>query len=558
MAKTKKMFIIIMILAMAASIFAGCTEKAQEPEETTTSENTSAKEETKDEEEKVEDEMIAFPVTEDIKIDICMPEGDLGEDPNDAEALKWLIEQSGIDINIIGVTGGNKVEKVQVMMTSGEYPDAFLGSVLRTDDITKYGPSGVFLDSNDYISAKATPNIYQLLVDRPQAKGVCTAPDGGLYSIPLLTEIECGYLESFYIINDNFLDAVGRETPTTMDELYETLLDFKTMDANGNGKADEIGTAFAVNHAFCHLEGALGSWGMPTKPGAYENLSFLRDGKVLFAPAQEEYKDAITYYNKLQNEGLLDIESFTQDVDTLNAKITNTDVQTIGAICYWGVPPEGYSYMAPPSVEGITTRWYYHPGYLGVKDRVVITNKHDQPEYIYALLDNYYYDFETTLYLTYGDSVTINDDGTYTFLEKPDEYQTFRIFQWAMGGFTVMPGVLRKEQFDLCTNPIEENPTANAARAAAFYDTGYKDIVNTEIWPRPYSNPEYSDELLAIKADIFAAVDQKKAEWIMGDVGLVDKEWDEFQTQLEQMGLSRMMELLQMDYDVFKAGQAID
>ena len=560
MKRFKVIFIAFIILAMIVSIFSGC-DKDEEPAKTSAPAETSASnaEQTQESEQtEMTNEGITFPVTEDIAIDICMAEGPLGEDPNNASALKWLIDESGIAINVIGVQGANTVEKVQVMMTSGEYPDVFLGSILRTDDVTKYGPSGVFLDSNNYISEEATPNIYQLMVERPEAKGVCTAPDGGLYSLPLLNEVEGGYLEFFYIINDNFLDAVGREKPTTMDELYNTLLDFKTMDANGNGKEDEIGTAFAVNHAFCHFEGALGSWGMPTKPGTYENLSYLKDDVVLFAPSQDEYKAAITYYNKLYNEGLLDIESFTQDVDTLNAKITNEDVQTIGAIGYWGDPPEGYSYMAPPSADGITPRWYIHPGYLGIKNRLVITNKHEQPEYIYALLDTFYYDFETSLYLAYGDTVTINDDGTYTFELLPDEYSTFAEFQWANGGFATIPAAMKKDQFDLCTNEIADNPRANIARVNAYFKGGYQEVANTEIWPRPYSNTEYSDELLAIKADIFAAVDQKKAEWIMGDIGLVDQEWDTFQEQLEAMGLPRMMELLQMDYDVFKAGQTVD
>jgi len=48
------------------------------------------------------------------------------------------------------------------------------------------------------------------------------------------------------------------------------------------------------------------------------------------------------------------------------------------------------------------------------------------------------------------------------------------------------------------------------------------------------------------------------AEWIMGDVGMVDDEWDDFQSTLKDMGLYRMMELLQADYDVIKAGMILD
>lgn len=95
MKKFKSVMITLIIIAMIASIFAGCNDNDEDSKDLgkDTPKANSA---------------IKFPVKEDVKIDICMAEGSLGEDPNDASALAWLIKESGIDINIIGVTGGNK------------------------------------------------------------------------------------------------------------------------------------------------------------------------------------------------------------------------------------------------------------------------------------------------------------------------------------------------------------------------------------------------------------------------------------------------------------------
>ena len=62
-----------------------------------------------------------------------------------------------------------------------------------------------------------------------------------------------------------------------------------------------------------------GLWGLP------DGLSFNLDdeGKVVYAPATEEYKGIPKYANKLYSEGLLDPEFSTQTAQQWQAKVTS-------------------------------------------------------------------------------------------------------------------------------------------------------------------------------------------------------------------------------------------
>ena len=76
-------------------------------------------------------------------------------------------------------------------------------------------------------------------------------PDGHIYTLPKFGEMgftydgdgkeyQIGAIPQFSAINTKWLEAVGMEMPTTVDELHDVLVAFKDKDPNGNGQADEI------------------------------------------------------------------------------------------------------------------------------------------------------------------------------------------------------------------------------------------------------------------------------------------------------------------------------
>ena len=71
-----------------------------------------------------------------------------------------------------------------------------------------------------------------------------------------------------FLINKTWLDAVGKEVPTTVDEWVDCLRAFKEAgDLNGNGEADEVPYSFGMGcdglfdsyDTFYYFTGAFGS-----------------------------------------------------------------------------------------------------------------------------------------------------------------------------------------------------------------------------------------------------------------------------------------------------------
>lgn len=71
-------------------------------------------------------------------------------------------------------------------------------------------------------------------------KAFCSTSDGHIYGLPRLrVDMTDRLTRSF--VNKVWLENLGLEVPTTIDEYYEFSQHFKNQDANGNGDTnDEI------------------------------------------------------------------------------------------------------------------------------------------------------------------------------------------------------------------------------------------------------------------------------------------------------------------------------
>ena len=109
----------------------------------------------------------------------------------------------------------------------------------------------------------------------------------------------------FYWIRQDWLDKLGLEAPTTVDELHDVLTAFKNNDPNGNGQADEIPLFDRSATAETEMGEYLALWD--------SSASFYpRDGKITYEPLTENYKNAVKNLAQWYKEGLIDPEIFTR------------------------------------------------------------------------------------------------------------------------------------------------------------------------------------------------------------------------------------------------------
>lgn len=232
-------------------------------------------------------------------------------DWSELEVFQRLSEITNINFEFEVSETGTWPEQKNIALVGGEYGDIILRDKSATDanmavtDEETYGPQGIFLDLTDLIDQYA-PNIKAMMEKYPDVKAAMTSMDGKIYGLPYVfhTATVQGHTAFF---SEEWMKNVGVDkVPETTDELYDMLVAFKEQDANGNGDpSDEI--PFTCVGLTTTIRDLL----VPAFTGLPDGLSFNLDdeGKVVYAPATEEYKEFLKYANKLYSEGLLDPSS---------------------------------------------------------------------------------------------------------------------------------------------------------------------------------------------------------------------------------------------------------
>ena len=440
-------------------------------------------------------------------------------------------------------------EKKNLLLASGDLPELFLGTGGITDsDLVVYGPQGMFLPLADLVD-KWAPNVKKLFEMRPEYRQAAIAPDGKMYSIPSVNELLYRENPDAYFINKTWLKKLGLAAPTTTDELYDVLLAFKNKDPNGNGARDELPLSFIFNQE------SQGFWSMFGSFGVLDNLRNhlnVESDKVLFAPARPEYREALLYFRRLYAAGLVDPESFTQNVQQYNAK-GRSKTMVVGSYIDWldenavGLPRAVDDYDAVPPLKGPKGHrlWNRYDGQmLLARGAFVITSANKHPEIAMRWV-NELYDERLALEIARGPfGVTLKErpDGFVEFLPNPKGmgYGEFR-FKNAPGD--AFPGVVLRD-----TYAKMGLPTGQRRKLDVHYPI-YKASFPKQVYPDVLFTAEQEKRLSVLRTDIHSYVERMVARWIVGDEELSDASWKAFQDQLQKMGLQDLLSIYQQTYD---------
>ncbi|MDR2994251.1 MAG: extracellular solute-binding protein, partial [Bacillus cereus] len=264
---------------------------------------------------------VAFPLEEKITLKIMSQSAALApNDPNDKLIFKRLEDNTNVHIDWTNYNA-DFAEKRNLDIASGELPDAIFNAGAGDYDLLNWAESGVIVPLEDLID-DYMPNLKKIYDENPQYRQLSMAPDGHIYSFPWIEELGEGK-ESIHTVNDmawinvEWLDRLGLDMPETTDELMTVLEAFKNDDPNGNGQKDEIPFSFINNGGNEDLKFLFAAFGDGDND---DHLIVDNDGKVQFTADKEGYKEAIKYFNKMYEKGLIDPEAFEQDWNTYVAK----------------------------------------------------------------------------------------------------------------------------------------------------------------------------------------------------------------------------------------------
>lgn len=229
---------------------------------------------------------------EDFTISIML--SDYEGSPNSGEygeQIKGMIEEyTGYKLDIWWITSGNFNDKLSTVLAGGVDSMPMITKVGATNAVViSAAQNGAFQPIEDYVwDTGKFPYLSQM---KPELANTFTI-NGHLYGTCCKGTIGrngMGY-------RTDWAQKLGLDTPETVQDVYDMLYAFTYGDPDGNGKDDTYGLNL------CSYTGSLDvmqSWfGCGSK-------WVIRDGEVVPVHMTEEYMEALNWFKKLYDDGLV-------------------------------------------------------------------------------------------------------------------------------------------------------------------------------------------------------------------------------------------------------------
>lgn len=206
------------------------------------------------------------------------------------------------------------------------------------------GDNGVFVDLAPYWDTCFTNTQAYFDSIGTDLTAVLKNPNGAIYGIPNTTNPTEGHITFCY--NTAWLEELGKEVPTTLDEFTELMYLFQSSgDLNHNGLADEVAlTSSGVDV----LTSVLGNaFGLEQYEG-WDAFNADENGVVYPEYTTDNMRAYLTYLNQLFTDGVLDQEICYMGMDTLAEKVAN---DRVGCFVFYSGFAIGYGVLTPAGIE---------------------------------------------------------------------------------------------------------------------------------------------------------------------------------------------------------------
>ncbi len=461
-------------------------------------------------------------------------------------------------------------EQVNIRIAGDQLPDAFMGVGFSNVDIMNYGTDGTFIDLTEYITEDIMPNLYAILEANPDIRAAITMDDGCIYGLPSAEQMGTAAVGSdvdysiysipqFAMINKAWLDYLGLEVPTTLDELHDVLTAFKDNDMSATFYGNAAGSTIPMSTGFdqwCWGQNVFyAGFGFTNWPNDIcDDLTLGEDGTVYFACATDEYRAAVTYFHDWYAEGLMDGEMFSQSDSQLIAKCSQGYV---GVATWWyieeimGDYADDYVYLpildGPDGTHNVTVR----DGGAVSSGQLNITSACGNPAALLSFFDQWY-DGEAVMQLQYGPIgvyfTSQDENGLWNSITDEEAQAAYNKSAGELKGvYEVYGPKLILSEYYSTTFHMEDRAITRLEDLMWFVEES-----DTSLTTYPIDCVYTEDELSIIdryKADFVDSVAEQEALWLR-DGGPTDEEWESYLDKLSRTcGMDRLLEVYQAAYD---------
>lgn len=216
----------------------------------------------------------------------------------DSETEKWMEERYNLDVEVIALPGwSDATAKITLLMSDESQRPDIIWWWNMEKDFAAWVDAGLLVDVSPYMEKYTVMRDYYNSVD-PAVLFYAASDDGATYRIPGdVAEAAC---ETLWIRQD-WLDNLGLEVPTTLDELEDVLYAFTFDDPDGNNVDDTYGLG-GDGYDFRSF------W--PWVQGSGEGLGRMEfvktaDGEYIYGAATEDCKTWLGRVAKLYADGVI-------------------------------------------------------------------------------------------------------------------------------------------------------------------------------------------------------------------------------------------------------------
>ena len=489
-------------------------------------------------------------------------------EPNNRTIFKRLEEQTNVHINWRTIQSDQWGDKIALeMATVSTMPDFVFNAGFGESDLQKYAKWGAIIPLEEYID-KYMPNLCKVFEQSPEYKAMCMDVDGHIWALPWIEQL--GYqktaiqlLDNMPFINTDWLDFLGLEMPTTVDDFEAVLIAFRD---NAAALKQEFGIqgsvipmSFIMNDGgqdpYILINGFGEGYG---DPDTWKHLVVTDEGEVISDATTEGFKKGTAWLHELYAENLIDPDAFTQDWATYVAKgksgrygvCFTWDVGNVATLDGWAPLPmlEADTVNITPDTASYTSGFQ--------RGRCVVTAKAENPALVCSWLDQMYVPIQSPQ----------NNWGTYG---EDDEFDIFEMSTNDAGE----PMLRHAPLGDASPVEVREAESVNGPLAVldSYYgvyvtlpdDAAYRlewiEDVYTPACHAKYCLPNFfmtQEDTVRdsnLSTDLAKRVNEFKSRSVME--GFSDADWDQFQADLKAYGLDEYVALYQKYFDAYLAQQ---
>ena len=552
MKSAKRVVAAALAVTMASTMFAGCGSKGNNASNA----------------DKVDMENLSFPLAETVTITgtTSYPVG-TEENPNNRTIFKRLEEETNVHVDWTAISSDQWGDKISLNMANANTLTDFVFTAgFGDNDLIRYADQGVIVPVEEYID-NYMPNLKAVFDKYPEYRTMCEDADGHIWALPWIEQLGSEKTaiqtvgNNMTFINQKWLDFLGLETPTTVDEFEQVLLAFQEhapeLQKEFGIDGDIIPMSCIVNDQDPNLLiNGFGDGIGDVDMG--QHIAVTDDKKVICTATTDGFRKGVEWLHKLYAEGLIDPECFTQDWSTYVAKGKS---HRYGVCFTWDVAniDNIQDYVPLKALKADTVNVTPQNGSFTSgfdRGRCVVTSVCKNPAFVCAWLDKMYDPFQSPQ----------NNWGTYG---EDDDFDIFELSENEDGEKMLKHAPLGD------ASPVEVREAECVGGPLAVLDEYYgkyvtcpddaqyrldwiKDYYTDDmhckyVYPRVFMSSEDTEKLSTIQTDLVSYLNSSKAEFIRD--GITDDSWNAYINQVDSYGLDQYLEIYQKYFDDFYSGK---